>query len=167
MPMISRIFYLGVAAAGGSATSQFPEYFQQYLQRLGGHVDQAVIQAKRIQDAAAAEKLPLQDYLNSFLSSEVPAHRRQGDILVQELNDAERLTGSLESLMQAAVWQRPFLMASHGEPDILHAAATAYQPAVPITPEGFVYAGIGAALALILLRTLRSVPSLFRRKAPQ
>lgn len=167
MPMIARIVYLSAAAAGGSATSQFPEFFQQYLQRLGGHVDQARIQATRIQEAAAAEKLSLQAYLDSFLNSQISAHRRQGEILQLELAEADHLSQSLESLTQAPVWQRPFLMTSHLEVDILQAAATAYQPAVPITPEGFVYAGVGALLGIVLLRSLRSIPSLFRRKAHQ
>ncbi len=167
MPMIARTLYLAAAAAGGSATSQFPEFFQQYLQRLGGHADQAAIQAARIRDAAAAEKLSLQAYLDSFLNSQISAHRRQGEILQVELGEADRLRQSLESLTQSPVWQRPFLMASQAETDILQAAATAYQPAVPITPEGFIYAGIGALIAIILLRSLRSIPSLFRRKAPQ
>lgn len=167
MPIIARTLYLAAAAAGGSATSQFPEFFQQYLQRLGGHVDQARIQAIRIQEAAAAEKLSLTDYLNSFLNSQISAHRRQGEILQLELSEADRLSQSLESLTQAPVWQRPFMMTSHVEADILQAAATAFQPAVPITPEGFVYAGIGALIGIFLLRTLRSTPSLFRRKASQ
>lgn len=167
MPLIARTLYLTGAAAGGSATSQFPEFFQQYLQRLGGHLDQAVLQANRIKDAAAAEKLSLTDYLNSFLTSQVPAHRRQGEILMQELDDAERLRDSLEALMQSPVWQRPFVMASQAEPDILQAAAEAYNPAVPITVEGLIYAAVGALLSLILLRLLRSSTSLFRRKASQ
>lgn len=167
MPLIARTLYLTGAAVGGSTTSQFPEFFQQYLQRLGGHLDQAVLQANRIREAAAAEKLSLSDYLDSFLTSQVSAHRRQGEILMQELDDAERLRLSLESLMQAPVWQRPFVMASQAEPDILQAAATAFKPAVPLTPEGFIYAAVGAFLGLLLLKTLRSVPSLFRRKAPQ
>ena len=167
MPLIARTVYLTAAALGGSATSQFPEFFQQYLQRLGGHLDQAVLQANRIKEAAAAEKLPLSDYLNSFLTSQVSAHRRQGEILLQELDDAERLRSSLDTLMQSPVWQRPFVMASQAEPDILQAAAEAFKPAVPITPEGFVYAAVGAALGILLLKSLRSVPSLFRRKARQ
>ncbi|WP_282609621.1 DUF2937 family protein [Pelagibius sp. Alg239-R121] len=167
MPLIARIVYLTAAAAGGSTTSQFPEFFQQYLQRLGGHLDQAALQADRIKEAAIAEKLPLKEYLDSFLTSQIPAHRRQGEILLQELADVDRLRISLESLTQSPVWQRPFIMASQAEADILEAAATAYKPAVPITPEGLAYAAAGAFLAIFLLKSLKSIPSLFRRKAPQ
>ncbi len=167
MPLIARAVYLTAAALGGSTSSQFPEFFQQYVQRLGGHLDQAVLQANRIKDAAAAEKLSLSDYLDSFLTSQVSAHRRQGEILVQELDDVERLRNSLEALMQSPVWQRPFVMASQAEPDILQAAATAFKPAIPITPEGFVYAAVGGILGLIFLKLLRSTTSLFRRKASQ
>lgn len=167
MPIIARTLYLAAAAAGGSATSQFPEFFQQYLQRLGGHADQAEIQATRIREAAAAEQLSLQGYLDSFLTSQISAHRRQGEILQLELGEAERLRQGLESLSNSPIWQRPFLMASHAETDILQAAATAYQPAVPITPEGFIYAAVGAFVGILLLRSLLSIPSLFRRKVTQ
>jgi hypothetical protein len=167
MPLIGRLINLTAGAAGASATAQFPEFYQQYLQRLGGRVDQAVLQANRIREAAAAENLTLSNYLDSFLTSQVSAHRRQGEILIQELDDADRLRDSLDALTRSQIWERPFVMLSQADTDILQAAATVFKPAVPITPEGFVYAAVGVVLGIVLLKALLSLRFLFRRKVPQ
>ena len=50
--MFQRIADGVFAIAGAAGFSQFPEFFRQYVQRLGGRFDQAAVQQERIVAAA-------------------------------------------------------------------------------------------------------------------
>ncbi|MHA1599828.1 MAG: DUF2937 family protein, partial [Alphaproteobacteria bacterium] len=95
----------GVAGAGSA--SQFPTYYQQYLQRLGGRLDQAQIQVTRIETAAREEGMTLVQYIDTFTSSVEPAHQQQGTILREEVADLSRLRDAVEALTLAEPVERP------------------------------------------------------------
>ncbi len=63
-----RRFVTGfVALAGAAVFAQFPAFYGDYLQRLGGRLDQARVQVERLERAARAEKLDLAGYVEVFL----------------------------------------------------------------------------------------------------
>lgn len=124
-----RDLFTGVLAVIGAATfSQAPEFMQQYLQRLGGHLDEA--SRLQIQYPALAERV-----------------------------DALRL--SHDSLATAGVAVKPALFIRHLQPDVAWNALGTFQPAVPLSVEGLIYAGFGL-LAGVGLAALLRLP--FRRR---
>jgi hypothetical protein len=142
----------GLAAAGGAGlTSQFPEFYQQYLQRLGGRLDQALIQEARIYEAAQGQGLAVEDYLRRFLESGDPVFQAEGRVIQAALADAEALRGALLALADAGPLERPFALFRYLDHDVLSATFAAFKPALPVTAEGLTYAAIGLLLGLLAL----------------
>jgi len=151
MPALGRIAN-GIAAVGGAGlTSQFPEFYQQYLQRLGGRLDQALVQEARIYEAAQSQGLTVADYLARFLQSGDPVFQAEGRVIQAALADAEHLRTSLLALADAAVLERPFALFRHLDHDVIAATFAAFKPALPVTAEGLTYAAIGLLLGLLAL----------------
>lgn len=171
MPALGRIAN-GVAAIGGAgALSQFPEFYQQYLQRLGGRLDQALVQEARIYEAAQGQGLTVAEYVARFLQSGDPVFRAEGEILQATLRDATGLREALLALSNAGVLERPVQLARYFDADLADATFAAFNPALPITAEGLTYAAIGMLVGLLLLafteRGGRAVKRRLRRRRQQ
>src|SRR5690348_15077235 len=110
------------AAAGAAVGSQLPEFVQQYLQRLGGHRDEAFqfVQMLRSQGSEA--------------SSAVLA-------LAQERADS--LAHTFDSIAQAGDLMRPAAFLRYVDVDVARATLDLFRPAVPLTPAGVLYGGLG------------------------
>jgi hypothetical protein len=140
-----RLVQLAAAILLGGLFAQFPNFYTQYLQRLGGRAEQAEAQAQRIAEAARAEGLSLEAYVGLFHRSPVSAHRRQGRLLEQELDDAARLGSAYLALRDAPAAARPFVLARHLELRIARRTLGDFGPAIPLTAESLVYALLGVA----------------------
>ena len=55
--MFERITHAIVGAGGAAVATQFPAYFQQYLQRLGGARDEAIRAAEAAGSGAGTPKM--------------------------------------------------------------------------------------------------------------
>src|SRR3970282_1263368 len=95
-----------VAILGAAAGAQFPAFYQQYLQRLGGRLDQARIEAARLAGAAEAAGLRRADYLERSLANADPAVRAAGALHQATLADARALGQAQTSLAGAAGAER-------------------------------------------------------------
>lgn len=141
----------------GLTLSQFPEYIQQYEQRLGGAVDQlqAVIQDfDRSADKAGLSRAEaLQVYQRSpdrFLVD-------RGLDMTKAFARYDRLSAHLAALQQAGPVEHVIDFARYYDPQIGERALAAYDPAVPATPEGIAYAGGGIVLGYGLVALILSL----------
>ena len=70
------------------------------------------------------------------------------------MTDASARVNSLQAahdaLLHAALWERPFVFLRHLDPGIARATGAVYQPAVPTTAEGLIYAFAGMVFILAL-----------------
>lgn len=157
--MLRRIIALGaptadayldriVCALGAIGFAQAPEYFQQYFQRLGGHLDEALRQLAQFQAAAQASGKPWAQFVNDTLGNPDPGLARLGATLRDTAERVADLQAAHDALAGATVWTRPFVFLKHADWSIAQAALEVYKPAVPTTLEGAVYAAFGVALAL-------------------
>lgn len=164
MAVVGRIAN-GLAAIGGAGfCSQFPEFYQQYIQRLGGRLDQALVQEARIYEAAQSQGLTVPEYVDRFLQSEDPVFQAEGELLLQTLADAEHLRAALLELANASPLERPVTFFQHMDADLFRATLEAYVPAMPVSVEGLTYAALGMLLGLVLLAGAeRSGKSVARR----
>ena len=64
--LIGRLPSLLSAFVGAGLLAQFPAFFQQYLQSLGGRLDQAELQEARVLAAAERHGLTVEGYLTRF-----------------------------------------------------------------------------------------------------
>ena len=161
MILRSMVFVGGLA--GAAATSQFPEFSQQYLQRLGGAVD-ALGEVVADFDASASASNLSRDQALAQMQGTPFLERRNAD-MARSIVRYEQLSSDLETLQG----QGPFMRAYNGtrftDPEIAQAAWEAYQPAVPVNFAGLTFAGVGfvlGSLALSLVLGLLRMP--FRRR---
>ena len=163
--MILRALTLAGGLTVGAGVSQFPEFSQQYAQRLGGAVD-ALTQVVEDFDASAnSEGLTRATALDQM---------RGTDFLDRRRNDMERTFArhaALSADLDALKGQGPFMRAYHAtrfsDRQVAKAAWAAYQPALPLNMTGAIFAGVGFVLGLIavaiLLRIARLPFQLLRR----
>jgi len=151
--MLRRPLFLLIAFCGGAFTSQFPEFYQQYFQRLSGQLDQARLRVAEIRIDAAEYGLSIEDYIQRFLDS--PDHALEGERMAQSFVLADKMEAAVDALANAPGWQRPMTLAEQFHAPTASATYKDFVPAVPLSPEGLGYGGLGAGLALLLSLLLR------------
>ncbi|SMX49441.1 DUF2937 family protein [Maliponia aquimaris] len=171
--MLLRLVALAGALTGALGLSQFPEFSQQYMQRLGGAVDELGRQVARYEADAAGAGMPLEAYL-AALAEEGDKARMQAGHIAEDIARHARLAQALERLEGAGPFMRARL-AFEATPDreVAERAWEVFKPAVPASFEGAIFAGTGflagwatLALAFAILRNawwMMTTP--FRRRA--
>ncbi|TMM50899.1 DUF2937 family protein [Sulfitobacter sabulilitoris] len=140
--MILRLLVLAGGLTGAAGLSQFPEYAQQYVQRLGGAVDELSRVVADFDASAAALDLSRAAALEQMAGTAF-VERRRADMQATFARHA-RLRADLAVLERHG----PFMRAYHGarlrDREIAARAWSAYQPALPLNFAGAVFGGIGA-----------------------
>jgi len=146
--MIRPLILIG-ALAGGASTAQFPEFSQQYLQRLGGQYD-ALQQVTQEFDASAVKAgLTREGALQELSGSEFrEAHRADMETAFARLT---RIESDLALLRAAGPLERMMLPHRFRDTKTLQATWAEYRPAVPVTMAGLIAGGIGFIAAWIAL----------------
>ena len=147
-----------IGVVGAVAFAQLPEFMQQYLQRLGGHLDKARRQLAQFQDAAVRSGLTLDRLAADAQAQADPAIARLGRVIAETSSRVDDLASAESSLRSASAWTRPFVFLRHLDPGIARATASEFRPAVPTTAEGLVYAAAGLVVALGLYHGLVRYP---------
>ncbi|MDR1789341.1 MAG: DUF2937 family protein [Opitutaceae bacterium] len=132
---------------GAIVFSQAPEFMRQYLQRLGGHLDEARRILAQFKQAAAEAGASLPDYTAKLSGSDDSLIAALGGKLAGVAARADALAGSEEALRTASLFKRPFVFIANLDVEIAWGALKAYRPAVPATVEGAVYAALGLCAA--------------------
>ena len=133
----------GIGSASGAATaSQLPEFVQQYLQRLGGHRDEAFrfVQMLKAQGTDPASAV---------------------FTLAQER--AESLARSFDMIAQSDDLVRPATFLRYMDVDVARATLDLFHPAVPLTPAGLLYGGLGLIAGIMGVNLLLAPFTLLRR----
>ena len=149
----------------GLVLGQFPEYAQQYTQRLGRAVDELRVIAENSKQAATAAGLTREEAIGRYATT--------GDDFIEE---AGALHGpDHRPLRDAAADARRdpgrkrlgrFKLLSYLDSDIGRRALEDFEPAVPVTAEGLAYAGGGFLLGYLVVSGLvRLIAMPFRRQS--
>ncbi|MBO9466146.1 DUF2937 family protein [Tropicibacter sp. R15_0] len=170
--MIVRALTLAGGLTGAVGLSQFPEFSQQYLQRLGGAVDELGIITQQYEADAAAAGMALPDYI-SALSQEGALSKTQAGNMQAHLDRYSSLSAALTQLQGAGPFMRARLAANMSDHGVAKRTLDEFKPAIPATFEGAVFAGsgflggwLGLKLVFAFLAGLwGSATSLFRRPA--
>ncbi|HTJ58121.1 MAG TPA: DUF2937 family protein [Devosiaceae bacterium] len=144
----------------GVALSQFPEYAQQYTQRLGGAVDELRVIATDFDAAARNAGLSRDQALDRYEHSSDAFLAGRGTSMSETFARYAQLNTTLETLRGADAMHRLRLMPYYFDTDIGRRTLDDFKPAVPVTAEGFLYAGAGFVLGYILTSVLYSLLTL-------
>lgn len=138
-----------LAAVMGASASQMVAYVNAYLQRLGGHIDEA---RQSLQSLRAGEM------------SAMVADAATRDQLVagfqRRLAELESARGAIEA---AGPFARPLALMSHLDRAIAGATFEKFTPAVPLDAPSLVYAVAGMVLGWLVWELVKlPVAAVFR-----
>jgi len=162
--MIGRLVALVIAGSSAVVTSQFPEFVQQYSQRLGGAVDELTSFVTQFDADAASSGLSRKQAVEEYRNSENGFLGLRGVSVVGTIDRYERLSSLKKSLDEAGPVARLGTFFKDLESDIAQTTWGDYQPAVPVTMEGAIHAGAGFGLGLVLALLGRGSVRTVRRK---
>lgn len=157
-----KTVFLLFGLAGAALLSQFPEFFQQYTQRLGGRLDEVRMQVEALESRATASGKSLNAYLEQFLVSRDPDVRQEGRALAALVQRRATLTTAYAALADTSQFWRARAFAEHVDMDIAQATARDYKPATPLTAESAVYSGAGFGIGGVIYSLLFG----WRRRRP-
>lgn len=141
---MARFLALVGGLAGAAVLSQFPEFSQQYLQRLAGQAD-ALGAVMTIFDASAEKAGLTREAALAELSGTTFRDAHQADMRATILR-AERISRDLAFLRAAGPLERLVLPHRFRDTETLAATWADFRPAVPVTVEGLASGGIGFGL---------------------
>ncbi len=147
-----------VCVLGAVCAAQAPEFFQQYLQRLGGHLAEINRQLVAYHAAAQAAGKPLAQFIAETTAHADPGLAKLGTTMDATVQRAEHLAAAHFALTDASVWSRPWEFFAHLDVEIVRGTAAIYQPAVPTTAEGAVYAAVGLGVAFAIWHVFIRLP---------
>lgn len=137
-----RILTMAGGLAGAVGFSQFPEFSQQYMQRLGGAVDELRDVVATYEADAAAQGETLTSYI-AALAKEGPRAQTQAQNMTAQVARLGVLSDALQTLEGAGPFMRAKLATHMGDRGVASNAYAAFEPAVPASFEGAVFAGTG------------------------
>lgn len=147
--MVARMVTLVGGLAGAASLSQFPEYSQQYTQRLAGAVDELTRVVDDFDRSARAEGLSRQDALQSMSGTDFVERRRQD--MTNTIARKARLEADLAALRNAGPFTRAYQATHIDDAEIARRAAQDFKPAMPLTFEGLTFAGVGLILGMAVM----------------
>ncbi|MCK0096320.1 DUF2937 family protein [Yoonia sp. F2084L] len=138
--MIRALCLIG-GLTGAAGLSQFPEFSQQYLQRLAGQVDELTRQVVEFDQTALAEGLGREEMLQAM--AETPVVAAQEAMWRRTFARHARLSENLMVLRDATPMQRLTLPHRMADPATVQAVWADFTPAMPLSAAGATSAGAG------------------------
>ncbi len=144
-------FFSGIAdrllsILGAIIMAQFPQFFSQYLQRLGGHLNEARRTVNSYEQAAEALGIGFDEYIAAHLKAEERLFQASGEVLVSLVERLEALETSFSNLQQAGPFTRWVVFFQEVDWDIARQSLFYYTPGIPTSLEGIIYALTGLLL---------------------
>lgn len=168
--MFLRALSLVTGLTGAAGVSQFPEYSQQYMQRLGGAVDElARVLDDFDADAASLDMSREAALVDLAQGGQMGAAR--AETMVATIDRHDRLSRDLETMQTLGPFSRARHAARFTDAELAGRVWENYKPAMPVTFEGAVFAAVGFLGGLGLFSALLwclSLPfALFSRRSEE
>lgn len=151
--LFDRVF----AVVGALACAQVPMFIQQYSQQLTGRVAELKLQVGSIASAAAQGSKSLPQYIQRFIDSGDQDFMLQGELMQKMTLRFGKLSGALDDLSTTSIWTKPLVFIRDFSWDIAQSTFADFQPGIPFTLEGLVYALIGIGLGYGLFSVIASL----------
>jgi hypothetical protein len=143
--IMTRRLALAIGLLCALLGTQWPEFSQQYRQRLGGALDELRRIVAAFDAEAASRSLTPAEGIARLKDNADPLARERGADMESDIVREARLERELAELKDAGPLDRLAVMARDFDPAIAGETLRSFEPAVPVTSES----GIVGGLALI------------------
>lgn len=130
----------GFAATVGMCASQVQSFIDQYLQRLGGHLDEATLNLERIQTGVRYQTM---------------SETVRRELELDAAGRVDELRSSYEAISAAGLIEQPFAFFRHANDAIVTGTWADFVPAVPLDAHALIYISIGIVLALVVYEVVK------------
>ena len=141
--MLLRRLAIAIGLLCALLGSQFPEFAQQYRQRLGGALDELNRMVAQFDAEVAGQSLNRAQGLDRLEKNDDPLARERGAAIAGDIGRAERLQRQQDALKSAGPLTRVAALAENFDAPTLRQAVADYEPAVPVTIEALIIGAIG------------------------
>jgi hypothetical protein len=145
------------AVIGAIVFSQAPEFFQQYTQRLAGHVSELQHHIQLLKNLAKQSGKTIEAYITKFTSNPDPDFAGQGELMKHTLQRWESLHQSLDAMQNGTFYSRPFDFLYYVQSDIVTGTMHNFKPGLSLTTEGALYALLGLLFGYGVYSLIRSI----------
>ncbi len=137
-----------LCVVGAVLFSQAPEFMQQYLQRLGGHLDEARRMLAQYEEIARRAGFSLNAFIERTASNPDAVVAKHAGVMEGAIARVRDLAEAQAAIQDASLFTRPFAFLRHVDWDIAARTWSVFKPAVPTTIEGLAYAAAGIGVIL-------------------
>ncbi|WP_322893787.1 MULTISPECIES: DUF2937 family protein [unclassified Yoonia] len=158
-----RVLCLVAGLFGAAGLSQFPEFSQQYLQRLGGYVDALADQLMEFDAVALEAGYGREEMLQQM--AQTPPMDGQAAMWRRTVLRHAQLSDDLNALRAASPLERLMMPQRVADTDLARAVWSDFRPGMPLTGAGAISAGAGFAGGWALLAALLALITAPMRRA--
>ncbi|MES2682176.1 MAG: DUF2937 family protein [Pseudomonadota bacterium] len=152
MSFLARLFggLLGriLAVVLAVSAAQFPVYYAQYLQTLGGARQEASLRYEELRREAGVLNLGAEDFIIRHEENSDPVFQASGRIHRTTLARFNKLDSAWLALSNATVFEKPLALFRHFDRQL--AEAVRFTPGLTLTLEAGAYALGGIVLAWLI-----------------
>ena len=158
--LLDRIVLVAGTVAGGCV----PGFVVQYRQRVGGRLDQVLLDLAPFREIAARyHEGSLDALIRHHLASADPTFHAEGEA-VQAMVDSESRLRAMQEALQGGIWEQLAYLIPNYDPDIVRATWSDHIPTFTLDTQGLTVAlVIGGGLWLVFIAIWRGIPALFHR----
>ena len=131
--MFARRFALAIAVLAGLIGSQWPEFVQQYRQRLGGALEELNRIIAEFDAEARAQNLTPIEGLSRLEGNADPLAHERGEDMAETIDRAKRLSAQLGAIDSGGPLTRLYVVVKDFDLKIAQSALDNYEPAVPLS----------------------------------
>ena len=140
--MLTRRLAAAIGLACGLVGAQWPEFSQQYRQRLGGAIDELARIVAAFDAEAADRSLTPAQAIARLKNNDDPLARERGADIEGDIAREARLQAQLAAMRDAGPLRRLAVIASDPDPAIAAQTFRNFEPALPITSEALTVGGL-------------------------
>jgi len=164
--MIGRALAMVGGLTGAAGLSQYPEFAQQYTQRLAGQVEALEVVVEDFETTAERSGLTRDEALAEMTGTTFLADR--GRDMERTITRYEGLQSDYTMLTEASAFEKMMMPHRLADGETFRGTWGDYEPAVPLTAAGAASAGVGFFAGWLLVGVLIWILTLpFRRRQPE
>lgn len=155
--LFQALFDRMFAVAGAVLFSQLPHFFQNYTQRLGGHLEEIKRQLFNLEQAAQKSGKTLPQYIEKFTVNSDQDIALQGEYMQSLISRFSDISRAYDGMALGAPWTRAFHFVQTLQFDIAKLTFNDFSFGLEFTPETGVYALVGMGIGILLFTVVNGI----------